>query len=89
MFVVVPEEAVDPGAQLPRALVAAQVDVLVLDGAPEPLDEDVVHPASAPVHADSDLLLAQGTSEQGQSEAIGLASQENARNRPQTGRRNW
>jgi len=63
LFVVVPEEAVDPGAQLPRALVAAQVDVLVLDGAPEPLDEDVVHPASAPVHADSDLRVEQDVDE--------------------------
>ena len=59
LLIVAVEEAVDSLAQLPWVLVAVKVDVLVLDGAPEPLDGDIVHPAPPPVYADLDLLLAQ------------------------------
>ncbi len=31
-----------------------EIDLLVLQAAPQPLDEDVVHPAAAAVHADGD-----------------------------------
>jgi hypothetical protein len=33
-----------------------QVDGLVFQGTPEPLDEHIVEPAAAPVHADPDLV---------------------------------
>jgi len=44
-------------------LVAVQVDLFVLDRAPEPLDEDVVAPAAFAVHADLDLSAAQHVQE--------------------------
>jgi hypothetical protein len=34
--------------------VALEIDVLMLQRAPQPLDEDVVHPAAAAVHGDLD-----------------------------------
>jgi hypothetical protein len=34
-----------------------QVDLFVLEGAPESFDEDVVPPAGPPVHADLDAVL--------------------------------
>ena len=49
----------DPGGDAARGLaavgVAFEIDVLVLERPPQPFDEDVVHPASAPVHRDPDL----------------------------------
>ena len=68
LLIVVAEEAVEAGEQLLWILVAAQVDVLVLDGAPEPFDEDVVHPAPPPIHADQELRVAQGAQEGGAGE---------------------
>jgi hypothetical protein len=43
---------VHPGLHLGHAGVFFQVDVLVFDAPSEPLDENVVHPTPAPVHAD-------------------------------------
>ena len=63
LLIVVAEEAVEAGEQLLWILVAAQVDVLVLDGAPEPFDEDIVHPTPAPVHADPYLRVPQDVQE--------------------------
>ena len=53
---------IQPGAQLRQRAVIAQVDFRVLEAAPEPLDEDVVHPAPLAVHAhgDAELLQAPG-----------------------------
>ncbi len=63
LLVVVAEETAEPLAQLPGSPVAAQVHVLVLDGPPEPLQEDVVHPAPASGHTDLDPGIAQGVQE--------------------------
>ncbi len=41
---------------LADGLVSPQVDLLVFDRFPEPLDEDVVAPSALAVHADLDLL---------------------------------
>lgn len=51
--------AADRGAGLADGLVSLQVDLLVLDRAPEPLDEDVVAPGASAVHADGDTGLEQ------------------------------
>ena len=40
-----------------------EVDALVLQGSPEPLDEDVVHPPARAIHADADLGVAQHAGE--------------------------
>ena len=45
-----------------------QVDVLVLDGAPQPLHEDVVDGASAAVHGDGDAVRLQYRGERGAGE---------------------
>ena len=49
--------------QLEHAAIAFQVDVLVLETAPKPFDEDIVEAAPAPVHADRDALRFQHAGE--------------------------
>jgi len=41
--------------QLHHRLVLVQVDMLILDRAPEPLDEHIVQGAPATIHADADV----------------------------------
>src|SRR5215210_2168838 len=57
--VVEAEILADRGAGLGDRIVSSQVDLLVLDRSPEPLDEDVVAPGTLAVHADGDLVLGQ------------------------------
>ena len=57
--VVLLEPATQARLQVQQRAVLAQIDFLVLDAAPQPLDEDVVHPPSAPVHADANTQLAE------------------------------
>lgn len=45
--------------------VLLEVDVLVLESTPEPLNEDVVHRAAATIHTDKDIGLLQGGRESG------------------------
>jgi len=45
----------DPILGLVTVGLALEVDVLVLQAAPQPLDEDVVHPSAAPIHRDLNL----------------------------------
>ena len=59
-------------ARLGDALIRMQIDVLVLDAAPEPLDEDVVEPAAFSVHADLDTVVGQRPGEVGASELAAL-----------------
>ena len=49
----------DGGASLGDAGIGAQIDFLVLDRSPEPLDEDVVAPGALAVHADGNLGILQ------------------------------
>lgn len=52
LSVVVTERPLETGAQVRVGLEGAQVDALVLRRAPEPLNEDVVHPTIEAVHVD-------------------------------------
>lgn len=49
----------EAGPHVGDALLAVEVDLFVLDRAPEPFDEDVVPPAALAVHADLNLVRAQ------------------------------
>ena len=52
-FVVVEAEpGANPSLGLGNALISIEVDFLVFEAAPQPLDEDVVHAAALAVHAD-------------------------------------
>src|SRR3546814_12714443 len=63
MLVVIGEPSGKAGAQFISGLEGVQVDAFVFQGAPEPLDEDIVHPASPAIHADLDLGRAQNAGE--------------------------
>src|ERR1700738_1017309 len=54
-----------PDAGLSRGDVAVgmQVNLLVFEAAPQPLDEDVVHAAPLAIHANRDLVMAQHVGE--------------------------
>src|SRR6202451_3994960 len=62
-LVVEPEIPFDPGSRLRHRLVIFQVHLLVLERSPQPLNENVVHTASPPIHADGDLPGRQLTGE--------------------------
>src|SRR5207248_6182636 len=47
----------DSFARLACVGIVLQIDVLVFQAAPQPLDEDVVHPAAAAIHRDFHLCL--------------------------------
>src|SRR4051812_155385 len=53
----------DRGAGLADRVIGSEVDLLVLDRPPEPLDEDVVAPGALAVHADGDAGLVQHAGE--------------------------
>ena len=59
MGIVVADPATNPGACLAARLEGVEEDALVFERSPQPLDEDVVHPAPAPVHGDADAGVAQ------------------------------
>ena len=72
LAVVEAEIPADRGAGFRDAGVGAQVDLLVLDRPPEPLDEDVVAPGALAVHADRDLGGLQHLGEVGRGELAAL-----------------
>ena len=47
--------AADPGTGFRDAGIGPQVDLLVFDGPPEALDEDIVAPGPLAIHTDLDL----------------------------------
>src|SRR3712207_4789164 len=51
------------GASLADRVVGSEVDLLVLDRPPQPLDEDVVAPGALAVHADGSTGLVQHAGE--------------------------
>ena len=69
----------DRGARLADAVIGPEVDLLVFDRAPEPLDEDVVAPRSLAVHADGDGLRQQQAGELGAGELAALVRVEDLR----------
>ena len=61
--VVVADPTFDPGFCLTAGLEGIEEDAFVFERSPQPLDEDVVHPAAAAVHRDADFGLPQGVGE--------------------------
>ena len=61
-----------PRPHIGDGLVGAEVDLLVLDRAPEPFDKDVVAPAALAIHADPDVVRAQDIEERGARELRAL-----------------
>src|ERR1043165_3480937 len=57
------EVAVDRGAGVADAVVGSQVDLLVFDASPQPLDKDVVAPSSFAVHADCNVIVGERADE--------------------------
>ena len=49
------EMPADPSSGLRHAFVGVQIDLLIFDRPPEPLDKDIVPPCAATVHGDVDL----------------------------------
>jgi hypothetical protein len=54
------EVAPDGGARLGHIVVGSEIDLFVLDAAPQPLDEDVVPPGALAVHADRNAVPGEG-----------------------------
>src|SRR4249919_541141 len=77
--VVEAEILADRGAGLGDRVVSSQVDLLVLDRSPEPLDEDVVAPGTLAVHADRDPVPGQHTDEHLAGELAALIGVEDLR----------
>ena len=63
----------DPGAGFRDAGIGPQVDLLILDGPPEALDEDIVAPCALAIHADFDLTGSQHLDELGRGELTALS----------------
>ena len=74
--VVESDVAADPGAGLGDTGVDPQVDLLVFDGSPQPLHEDVVAPGALAIHADPDLAGGQNLDEVGGGELTALVAVE-------------
>ena len=45
------------GSEFGYGLIAPQSKLFIFQTPPKPLDEDIIHPATTPVHADLDILL--------------------------------
>ena len=52
MLVIIGEPPAKTGTQFRAGFKGVQVDAFVFQRPPEPLDEDIVHPASPAIHAD-------------------------------------
>ncbi len=63
----------------PGRCLGPEIDLLVLDGAPQPLDEDVVPPAALAVHADPDVVVLEQSSEVGAGKLAALIGVEDHR----------
>src|SRR3954463_8233525 len=66
------EVARQTGACLADTVVSAQIDLLVFDRTPHPLDENIVPPGAAPIHANRDRVLYQQSRESGAAELAAL-----------------
>src|ERR1700731_5163646 len=63
-FVIVKAEPnANAGLRLSDRRIGMEVDLLVFQAAPQPLDKDVVHAAALAVHADRDPVVLQGAGE--------------------------
>src|SRR5215471_12027424 len=70
------EVAIDRGAGVADAVIGSQVDLLVFDAAPQPLDKDVVAPSSFAVHADCNVIVGERAGEGRASELRSLVGVE-------------
>jgi len=60
LVIVKAEPAANASLGLGDARIGIEVDLLVFEAAPQPLDEDVVHATALAVHADHDAVPLQG-----------------------------
>ena len=65
--------------RLGHAVVCVQVDMLVLDTLPQPLDEHVVHPSALAVHADLHVVILEHLGELDARELASLVGVEDLR----------
>ncbi len=70
--IVVVDPPLQSGAQFRACLECVQVDAFVLQTAPEPLDEHVVHPLPTPVHRNPRTRCLQHTREARRGELAAL-----------------
>lgn len=61
--VVVADPTSDPSFCLTAGLEGIEVDALIFQRSPQPLNEDVVHPAALTIHRDADVGILQGVGE--------------------------
>jgi len=71
-LVVEAQPSADPGLRLGDAGISMQIDLLILQAAPQPLDEDVVHTATFAVHADRNAAMLEHAGEFGADELAAL-----------------
>src|SRR2546423_4691078 len=72
LLVVEAEPSPDAGLGFGHSRIGIEVDLLIFEAAPQPLDEDVVHTPALAVHADHDPVPFQGTGEVVASELAAL-----------------
>src|SRR5829696_8061649 len=66
-------------SRLTDGFVGSQIDLLVFDAFPEPLDEHVVAPGSFAIHADGDVVVGENAGEGRTSELRALVGVEDVR----------
>ena len=49
--------ASEGGAGFGDIVISTQIDLLIFDCAPKPLDEDIIPPSTLVIHADGDLVF--------------------------------
>ncbi len=73
------EVSAQPGSRFRDAVVGPEIHLLVLDGLPQPVDEDVVAPAALTVHRDLDVMGLEHRSEGQAGELAALVGVEDLR----------
>src|ERR1041384_837458 len=82
LFAIETQILADARAGLPREGVLGQIDVLVLEGAPQALREDVVHAPPAPIHTDGRARLLHPLDTLRARKVAALVAVEDRRDRP-------
>ncbi len=84
MAIIVADPARDPGAQFSAGFESMQIYAFIFQRTPQPLNENVVHPAAAPIHADPDALGLQNPAKAGAGELTVLIGIHNSGILPNT-----
>src|ERR687884_855783 len=79
LLVVEAEPSADAGLGFGHRRIGIEVDLLVFEAAPQPLDEDIVHAPALAVHADGDPVPLEGAGEVGAGELAPLVGIEDLR----------